>query len=220
MSVREACHVGRMVGCSSHDVDIELEHGVGVVEADGLPQHVPARHPELPRAADHRQLPDRRADVVAAHHGDGAAGVRAGGEHHVHGHQQLRVPRGRPDVVALRAPHHRRRPRRARRQHVVDHDRVAHVALGPVHHLHRRRRRAGEHVVHEEVQVRRRRDGPRGRADGEHDGHGEQRRVELAGSHGGARRRVCLCLYSVDALACELANAYIDSSSRSRCQVE
>nr|TKW02145.1 hypothetical protein SEVIR_8G226400v2 [Setaria viridis] len=187
--VRGSCHRSASSGV---DEDVELEHGVGVVEADGLPQHVPSRHPEPPRAADHRQLPHRRTDVVPADDGDGAAGVGSRGEHHVHGHQQLGVPRRRPDVVPLRAPHRRRRPRRALRQHVVDHDGVAEVAPGTVQHLHRRRRRARQHVVHVEVEVRRRRrDGPRRRAGGEDDdeqGDG----VELARSHG--EEGVCPCV--------------------------
>jgi hypothetical protein len=165
-------------------VDVELEHGVGVVESDGLPEHVPLSHPELPRAADHRQLPHRRADVVPPDHGDGASGVRPRREHHVHGHQQLRVPRGRPRVVPLRAAHRRRRRRRRLRQHVVDHDRVAEVAVRAVHHLHRRRARPGEHVVHVEVEVSgRRRHRAWHRAGGEDHCHGEQKGAELAGSH-------------------------------------
>ncbi|KAB8104050.1 hypothetical protein EE612_036687, partial [Oryza sativa] len=36
------------------------------------PQHVPGRSPELPRPADHRQLPHLRKDLVAAGDDEGA----------------------------------------------------------------------------------------------------------------------------------------------------
>lgn len=48
------------------DEDVELRDGVlAELPARRPPQHVPRRHPEPPRAADHRQLAQLLQDVVA-----------------------------------------------------------------------------------------------------------------------------------------------------------
>ncbi|BAT15036.1 Os11g0644650, partial [Oryza sativa Japonica Group] len=150
------------------------------VRADGPPQHVPSRHPELPRAPHHRQLPHRRAGVVAPDDGHRAAGERAGAENDVHGDHQVHAPRRRHDVLPLGAPQHRRRRRGSLRQHVVHHHRVPEHAARAPHHLHRRR---AQHVVHVEVEVRRRRvrhRRPRGERRGEDD---DAERDEHLGRH-------------------------------------
>ncbi|XBJ01425.1 hypothetical protein VPH35_021078 [Triticum aestivum] len=148
-------------------VDVKLDGGVGATRAVGLPHHVPRRHPELPRAAHHGELPRGGHDVVAADDGQRAAVVVPRGEQQVHAHHQHHARLRRHHVEPLRAPHGRRRRRRGLRQRVVDDGRVAegHAREGvgrrgrTLDDLHRRRVAAGDHIVEEEVEMRVRRAG-------------------------------------------------------------
>ena len=72
-----ACSRRRRRASARHGgVDVELQHHVVPGLHPGRPpQHVPRGPPERAGAADHRELPDARRDVVPANHGDGAAVV-------------------------------------------------------------------------------------------------------------------------------------------------
>ena len=145
-------------------VDVELEHHVVPGLHPGRPpQHVARGTSERAGAADHRELPDARRDVVPSHDGDGAAVVGAAArERHGHGHRQHGLRERRQRVGALGAPDEPRRRRAGPvSQGVVDHRGVAEVVAGhrrvrrprTLDHLHRRLPRPARDVVHVEVQV-------------------------------------------------------------------
>ena len=76
------------------DVEKHIQHQDGVVmhlPARSCPEHVARRHPEPPRAADDRKLPQRVDDVVAADDGEVAAVVRPCCKHHVHAEEDRRA---------------------------------------------------------------------------------------------------------------------------------
>lgn len=127
--------------------DVELEDDVVVVAAPALclEEDVARRHAEAARAADHRQLAHRSEEVVPANHDHRAPGVRwVVREHHGQGHDKYRLLPGRHHVEPLHAPHHRGRPVRLCREHVIHHPRVTEAAVRPPP---RRQRRAG--AVHD-----------------------------------------------------------------------
>jgi hypothetical protein len=199
-------------------VDVELQHHVVPGLHPGRPpQHVPRGPPERAGAADHRELPDGRRDVVPANHGDGAAVVGPARERHGHGHRQHGLPEGRQRVRPLRAPERPRRRAGALRQGVVYHRGVAEV--GARHHgvrrpralddLHRRLAGTARNVVHVEAQVdeaaaarrRRRRRRAGGHGEGRHQrgddydarhrcGHGDQSHYAINDRIGGRGDRV------------------------------
>lgn len=58
---------------------VVLDNGVPVGDVEGVSMEFgeATRHPELPRAADHRKLPAQLRHRVPRHHAEGAAAERA-----------------------------------------------------------------------------------------------------------------------------------------------
>jgi hypothetical protein len=191
VEVRQSGHLTRHSGARRRTsgrhggVDVELQHHVVPGLHPGRPpQHVARSSPERAGAADHRELPDARRDVVAAHDDDGAAVVGPGRERHGHGHRQHGLRERRQHVGALGAPDEPRRRRAGPvRQRVVDHRGVAEVVAGhrrvrrpwALDDLHRRLPRAARDVVHVQVQVDEAATAPCVRCRRWPSGHGERR---------------------------------------------
>lgn len=109
-------------GLLEAQVQVDLEHGGVVAGVVGLcpEKTVPSDAAERTGAADDGELSDFVGEDVPGQHGDGAAVVRPGSEHHVEAEEEGDLRLGREDVEALRAADGRRRRVRPRRQRVVD----------------------------------------------------------------------------------------------------
>lgn len=117
------------------EVHVEDDDDGGVRGAEKLAGHVPAREPELARAADDAPLRRARRDEVALR-GQRAAAVRAVvGEDEVDGREAARLVQRRVHREAVRPPDQPRRRVRPLPQRVVEHVHVAERRRVPAVHV-------------------------------------------------------------------------------------
>lgn len=198
-------------------VEVDLDDATGgeaVVVVLG--DHVPARQPEPPRAADHHRLALAGVHVDAPLRRHRAAAVLAGLQHHVQAqvrhHAALRHPHREP----LRRAHARAAGGWPLRQRVVQRHDVAELtrrravaaaieqqgAAGD--DAHGGGRRAGVGVVHVEVEVGGGGGGGGGAVAVEEDGGCEEEAAEEDGGEGRHSTRACcgLCLATACFVCC------------------